>query len=284
MGQDKRRKPFRGAKKKPGARLRAAIENSPLPIKGLTGSQGGELLYGVNPIMEALRAGRRKFYRIVVKEGPIKSPQIKEVLEEAMRRHVPLVEGSMDDIATTVGAEGHQGIVALVSPLPYTRFDDIQERLDGLAQPFVVLLDGVTDPRNFGAVIRSAEALGAEAVIFPAHRAASYTPTAAKTSAGAGERMTLVQVPNIAEAVRKLREESDFYAVAFEGDGDESVTNLPTGKLAIVMGDEGTGVRPLTRKRCDAVVSIPMQGKVGSLNIASAASIACFLASIRSKG
>ncbi|MBF0169478.1 MAG: 23S rRNA (guanosine(2251)-2'-O)-methyltransferase RlmB [Nitrospinae bacterium] len=234
--------------------------------------------------MEALKAGRRKFFRIVVKEGPIKSPQIKEVLEEALRRHVPLVEGSMEEIAQTVGAEGHQGIVALVTSLPYTRFDTLEERLEKLDDPFVVLLDGVTDPRNFGAVIRSAEAMGAEAVIFPAHRAASYTPTAAKTSAGAGERMTLVQVPNIAEAVRKLREESGFYAVAFEGDAGESVTRLPSGKLAIVMGDEGTGVRPLTRKRCDALVSIPMKGTVGSLNIASAASIACFLASTRSKG
>jgi 23S rRNA (guanosine2251-2'-O)-methyltransferase len=275
MTKPKGRGPRGYRKKKTGRRPPSNYTGVATPDFG----PGVEAIYGINPIIEALKAGRRKFIKIIAKEGAIKSPGLKEILDEAARRRLPVGFASIDEIANTVATEGHQGVFALVSPLPYTDFDTLLERLEKVETGFVVLLDGVTDPRNLGAVIRSAEAFGAAAVVIPRHKAASYTAVASKTSAGAGERMTLVQVANIAESVRRLKEEAGVFAVAFEGDAQETIDKLPSGKLAVVLGDEGTGVRPLTKKRCDTTVSIPMAGTVGSLNVSAAASIACYLAS-----
>lgn len=235
-----------------------------------------ETLFGVNPVREALRAGKRKFASVNVKGGADKSKALAAIIDAAGRRGVPVATSDIDTIAKRAGAEGHQGVVANVSPLPLSSLDRIIERTLKLDTPCLAVLDGVQDPRNLGAIIRSAEAFGLGGVIIPDRRSASYTPVAAKASAGAGEHLPICVVTNIAETIRRLRDEG-FYTVAFEKDAQD-VFIKPSGPIAIVMGGEGTGVRPLVIKRCDATAKIPIIGATGSLNVSVASAIAFYLA------
>ncbi|MBI5814576.1 MAG: 23S rRNA (guanosine(2251)-2'-O)-methyltransferase RlmB [Nitrospinae bacterium] len=239
-----------------------------------------ETIFGVNPVTEALKAGRRKFIRIIVKEGHRKGGPVQNVIEAAEQRHIKLDFVSMDEVARVAGAEGHQGIAAVVTPPPYVGLDELIKRCLASPLPTLAVLDSVMDPRNLGAIIRSAEAFGLSGVIFPSDRAAAYTPIAAKASAGAGERMNLCMVTNIAETIRRLRDEG-FACVALEEDAPGDFTKAPDGPLAVVLGGEGTGVRPLVLKRCDYAAKIPMRGKIGSLNVSAAAAIGFYVAAQR---
>ncbi len=239
-----------------------------------------EALFGINPVAEALDAGRRKIYRISIKKGLEKNKKITSIEQLARRRKIPVefLEGTA--IGKIADTQGHQGITALVSPPAYSTLEKIVARSGKSEEsnpPAIAVLDGVQDPRNLGAIIRSAEALGFSALIFPDRRAVTYTPVAAKSSAGAGERINLCRVGNIAQTLVKLKEE-DFSCVALEEDADEVLSAMPQGKLAVVLGGEGTGVRPLVLKRCDYSYRIPLSGKVGSLNVAAAGAIAFHVA------
>ncbi|MBF0418233.1 MAG: 23S rRNA (guanosine(2251)-2'-O)-methyltransferase RlmB, partial [Magnetococcales bacterium] len=155
-------------------------------------------------------------------------------------------------------------------------WDALLDRLDGLEAPILLLLDGIEDPRNLGAIIRSAEAFGVEAVVLPRDRSAPLSGVAVKASAGAAERVDVIRVTNLARAMNELKE----YGVRVIGlDGEAGATlqdGTWRGALAWVLGSEGQGLRRLTRERCDAVVAIPMAGGVGSLNVATAAGIALY--------
>ena len=239
-----------------------------------------EIIFGVNPIAEALKHHKRKFFKIAVKDGYRKNGPLQAIVEEAQRREIRVDVTSYDEVAKLAVSEGHQGIAAAVSPLPYIDLDELLERCMKNPKPSLAVLDSVMDPRNFGAIIRSAEAFGFDGVIFPTDRSTEYTPVAAKASAGAGESLALCRVTNIAETIRKLRDEG-FACVALEEDAPDIVTALPSGPLCVVLGGEGTGVRPLVLKRCDYAAKIPMKGKIGSLNVSIAAAIGFYLASIR---
>jgi len=235
-----------------------------------------EVIFGVNPVTEALRAGSRIFYRIAVKQGIKSSGPIQNITDLAARKKIPVEYAPIDTVARMAGAEGHQGVAALVSPRAYVTLDRLIETARRSPRPVVAVLDGIMDPRNLGAIIRSAEAFGLIGVVFPERRAADYTPVAAKASAGAGERIALCRVTNIAETVRRLREEG-FECVALDSAAREVLGAGPEGPVALVLGGEGTGVRPLVMKRCHRAARIPLTGKIGSLNVSAAAAIAFYL-------
>ncbi|VAX18548.1 23S rRNA (guanosine(2251)-2'-O)-methyltransferase [hydrothermal vent metagenome] len=238
-----------------------------------------EIIFGVNPIVEALRADSRKFHRIVIKKGVKKSGATAQIIDTAKRKKIQIDYADIDAIAKMAGAEGHQGIVAVVSPIAFISLDKLISSSSSQNQA-LALLDGIMDPRNFGAILRSAEAFGIDGLIFPSRKAASYTPVAAKASAGAGERIKLCKVNNIAETVKLLRNEG-YECIAFDSSAKNVFTKAKPGPVAVVLGGEGKGVRPLVAKRCNQTARIAMKGKIGSLNVSSAAAIIFHLVSIR---
>ncbi len=239
-----------------------------------------EIIFGVNPIAEALKADKRKFLRITIKKGVNPSGAIRRIIDTARRRKIVIEYADMDHVAKLAGAEGHQGIAALVSCLSMISLDKLIDYSKNRPNPSLALLDGIQDPGNFGAIIRYAEAFGFDGVIFPAKRAAGYTPVAAKSSAGAGELLRLCRVTNIAETVRRLKDEG-YECIALDSEAAAEFTTPAPGSVAVVLGGEGEGVRPLVKKRCKAAGRIPMKGKVGSLNVSAAAAIVFHIVSAR---
>ena len=239
-----------------------------------------DILYGRNPVREALRA-RRPARRLVVADGLADEPRLREILELAEGRGIAVEtvpRGRLDDIAHT---EHHQGVVGYFHGRPPLRLDRV---LETVRPPALLLaLDGIQDPQNLGALLRSAEAVGADAVIAPRHRAADLTPAAVKASAGASEHVPFVSVPNLAQALARIGE-AGIWRVGLAAEADERYDQvdfrLPT---AIVVGGEGDGLRSLTRRSCDRLVSLPMAGRVGSLN-AAAAGAAILYEAFRQRG
>jgi 23S rRNA (guanosine2251-2'-O)-methyltransferase len=246
----------------------------------IPGPRDAELIYGVNPIREAMRSGKRKFYGIVVKEGA-SSKALREILDIAVKKRIEVITVDPALVSQIAEADGTQGILASVSALPHVRFDTLLERASiatTAGKRFVLaILDGVQDPQNLGAIIRSAEAFKIDAVLYPQRRSASYTASAAKASAGAGEHVPLCVIGNVSETLRTLGD-AGFYRIAMEEDGNADFSAPSDQPLVIVLGGEGTGARPLTLKRCDAVAKIQLHGAVNSLNVSAAAAIAFYLA------
>ena len=239
-----------------------------------------DILYGRNPVLEALRAGRPA-RKLVVADGLAGEPRLGEILELAGERGIPVESsprGRLDDIVHT---EHHQGIAGYFHARPPLALDGL---LAACRPPALLLvLDGIQDPQNLGALIRSAEAVGADGVVIPRHRAAGLTPAAVKASAGASEHLPVVAVTNLAQALVRLGE-AGIWRVGLAADAadryDEADLREPT---AIVIGSEGEGLRPLTRRVCDRLVRLPMAGRVASLN-AAAAGAAILYEAFRQRG
>jgi 23S rRNA (guanosine2251-2'-O)-methyltransferase len=223
-----------------------------------------ELVYGRNPVREALR-GPREVYEIWATERA--ATQIPWV-EHAPRRQIR----SERELSEAAGTREHQGVVAWCDPF---RYADAQE-LVAAENPLLVCLDQVTDPQNFGAVIRSAEGAGATGVVVPAHGSARVTPAVAKASAGAVEHLPIAVVPNLARYLTDIKG-PELWVYAAEAEGALSLWNADlSGGVALVLGAEGKGVRPLVRRTCDAVISIPLAGRIGSLNVSAAAAVVLY--------
>src|SRR4051812_18505860 len=218
-----------------------------------------DILYGRNPIFEALRAGRREVRRIWATAGAAKEPWLEGI-------HLEAADG--DWLTQRAGSDAHQGLVADVGPYPYA---DPAALLTGPA-PLIVALDEVQDPRNLGAIARSAEAAGASGIVIPRHRSAEVTPAAAKASAGAVEHLKIAQVRNVADYLGEAKGAGCWvYGAAAKGRPYREPDY--TGGVVLVMGAEGTGLRPRVRAMCDDVVSLPMRGRVDSLNVSAAAAV-----------
>ena len=225
------------------------------------------LLYGRNPVLEALREGRAD--EVLLARG----------VEPAFTREVEATGArvrwtSRIELDQMVGTTGHQGIVAEIADLAWATVDDILDRAEEKAEPLlIVLLDGITDPRNFGAIIRSAEVLGAHGVVVEERRSAPLSPVVAKTAAGATSYLPVAQTKNLPRLIDQLKEENVWvYGAAGEAAQDLGRTDF-SGKLALVIGAEGEGLRRLVREKCDALVRIPTRGQVQSLNASVAAGI-----------
>ena len=229
----------------------------------------GEVVYGVRPVIEVLRSGRRRVHEILDAVGE------RGVASEAAARKVPVRQvprGRIEDLAQ--GA-AHQGVAARVEPYPYSGLDGILNA----PGPLVLILDSVTDPRNLGAILRVADGAGASGVVVPKDRAVGVTPAAVKASAGASEHVRVARETNLRRALEKMKE-AGVWVYAAEGE-DKSHSSAYTdldlsGPVAFVLGSEGRGVRRLVREGCDGTVYIPMLGAGSSLNVSVAAAVLAF--------
>jgi 23S rRNA (guanosine2251-2'-O)-methyltransferase len=218
-----------------------------------------DVLYGRNPIFEALRAGRREVRRIWATAGAAREPWLEGIQLEA-------ADG--DWLTQRAGSDAHQGLVADVGPYPYA---DPTSLFAGPA-PLIVALDEIQDPRNLGAIARSAEAAGASGMVIPRHRSAEVTAAAAKASAGAVEHLKIAQVRNVADYLAEAKAAGCWvYGAAAKGRPYREPDY--TGGVVLVMGAEGHGLRPRVRAMCDDIVSLPMRGRVDSLNVSAAAAV-----------
>lgn len=242
--------------------------------KAATPKDAPELLVGRNPVVEALRA-QVPATALYVAQGIDIDERIAEAVRVASDRGIPLLEISRAELDRMTGGILHQGIGVQVPAFAYEEFDDVLAKAGEQVAPLLVALDGVTDPRNLGAVVRSAAAFGAHAVVLPERRAAGITATAWRTSAGAAARVPVSRVVNLTRALKRCQEQG-FTVIGLDADGATSLYDLEAavGPLVIVVGSEGRGLSRLVGATCDLRVSIPMASNVESLNASVAAAVA----------
>ena len=236
-----------------------------------------ETIYGRNPVYETLRARRRDVFRLQVVEGAQERGRLLEILELAAGRRIP-VEHVPRPRLDKLG-DSHQGVALEVSGYPYVGLDDILENARLADEPlFVLILDTLQNPQNLGTLIRTAESVGVHGILIPTHRAAEITPAVVSASAGACEHMLVAQA-NLAQSIVALKE-ADAWVVGLDESPESKSTSEVRldGSLAVVVGSEGEGIRPLVRSQCDYLMRLPMQGKVESLNAAVAGSVVLYLA------
>ncbi|GGL09419.1 23S rRNA (guanosine(2251)-2'-O)-methyltransferase RlmB [Deinococcus radiotolerans] len=231
------------------------------------------LLYGRNPVLEALQDGRVS--EVLVARG-VEEAFVAQLKATGVRmKFAPRIE--LDQLA---GTTQHQGVLTEVEDLEWASVDDILDLAEKRGEDLlIVLLDGITDPRNFGAIIRSAEVLGAHGVVVEERRSAPLSPVVAKTAAGATSYLPVAQTKNLPRLMDALKKDGVWvYGAAGEAAQDVRKVDF-SGKVALVIGAEGEGMRRLVREKCDALVSIPVRGRVQSLNASVAAGILLFEAS-----
>lgn len=234
-----------------------------------------ELVFGVNPVREALR-GKREIFELYVQSSAT-DHRLEKILELARERGVRVIRREREDLTRMCGSSHHQGMALKVAPFTYADLDDLIAAAgrDGSAG-FLLVLDGIQDPHNLGALIRTAACAGADGVIIPRDRACGITPTAEKASAGAVETIPVAQVTNIAQALEAMKH-SGYWVYGLSGEADTPLYGVDfSGNIALVIGGEGEGIRPLVRKQCDVLLSIPLYGGVGSLNASVAGGIALY--------
>jgi len=233
-----------------------------------------ELLVGRNPVIEALRA-HVPATALYVAHGVEVDDRITEMLRTAGDRGIAILEVSRSELDRMTGGVLHQGIGLQVPPYSYEPFEDLLAAANEQVMPLLVALDGVTDPRNLGAVVRSVAAFGAHGVFLPERRAAGMTATAWRTSAGAAARVKVSRVTNLTRAVRSCQEQG-YVVAGLDADGEASLYDLEAavGPLVIVVGSEGRGMSRLVGETCDLRVAIPMASEVESLNASVAAAVA----------
>ncbi len=234
-------------------------------------------IYGLAPVLEALRARRRQIHKILIAAGAHQS-RLNELVETARRASVALEKRDRRALDELTGGANHQGVVALIAPLnKKNAYVEAETILDSMGDPpLIALLDGIEDPHNLGAILRTCECAGVDGVFIPEHRAASLNETVAKTSAGAVEYVRIARVTNLVPLIDDLKDRG-LWVVGVEG-GTENIYSDFDLKvpLAVVLGSEGKGIRRLVREKCDAIVSIPMRGKINSLNVSVAAGVVLF--------
>jgi 23S rRNA (guanosine2251-2'-O)-methyltransferase len=227
-------------------------------------------------VRELLMAGKRRVSEIWLLAGMEPSPMVEDIVELANAGRVAVREVGRGAFFAEARCEAPQGVLAKAEALPEADIDDLATGTAG-QPPFLIAVDGVTDPGNLGALMRSAECAGATGVILPRHRAVHVTPTVTKAAAGAVEHLPIAVVGGLPAALTRLRDQG-VWVIGLDGAGDRSVFELPAadGPIALVLGSEGEGLSRLVRQRCDALVAIPLLGQLGSLNVAAAATLACF--------
>ena len=267
----------RGAPARDAAR-RGDDRERPTVRRGAEGAGlGGEQVEGRQAVRELLQANRRRVKQLLMAEGMDPAPILDEIDALAVRRRVKVERVSRRRIDQVARTEGAQGVVALAAPVEETALEKLCEPSKGGRQPFLLVLDGITDPHNLGALLRSAECAGVTGIVLPKHRSVHLSPTVAKVAAGAIEYLPMTLVPGVPSALQKLVG-LGVWTVGLDGDAPRSLYELPLGgePVALVLGSEGEGLAALTRKRCDALAAIPQHGRLSSLNVATAGAIACF--------
>lgn len=239
-------------------------------------------IIGRNPVLEAIKAGR-SIDKILIKKGKYDS-NIIPVIKRAKAAGIIIQEVDKAKLDAIAEGENHQGIIAYVSAYEYSTVNDILAKArEKNEPPFVIICDKITDPHNLGAIIRTANCVGAHGIIIPKRGAAGLNSVAAKTSAGAVEYTPVAKVTNIAETIEALKKEGLWIAAADMDGGSMYEADLK-GALGLVIGSEGEGIGRLVKERCDFIVSIPMSGEINSLNASVAAGVLMYEALRQRKG
>jgi 23S rRNA (guanosine2251-2'-O)-methyltransferase len=235
----------------------------------------GELIFGVNPVKESLQ-GTRGAFNLYVQIGA-SDHRVEKIIRLAEERGVAVHRRDKADLTRMCASSHHQGIALEVEPFRYADFNDLLTSIGQTgAAGFVLVLDAIQDPHNLGALIRSAACAGVDCVIIPKDRACGITAAAEKTSAGAVETVPVAMVTNVAQTLETLKK-LGYWVYGLDGAAKQSVYQTDfSGNVVLVVGGEGEGIRPLVRKQCDVVVSIPQYGGVSSLNASVAGGIAMF--------
>jgi 23S rRNA (guanosine2251-2'-O)-methyltransferase len=238
-------------------------------------SKKHDLIFGINPVLETLKASSQDLLEILVAvaEGSDR-PALHLVRQEASRRGVPLLSIESKTLDYLVRGQRHQGVVARVQPYRYLSFADLIEKINGPSTPErILILDGFTDPRNFGALLRTADGAGVRNIVIPKDRSVDVTPVAMKASAGAARHVNIVKVTNLRRAISELKEHG-YWIIGLDAKSKDTIYEASFPKrLGILLGNEGTGARPINLRECDLRVSIPMLGKVSSLNVSVAGAV-----------
>lgn len=245
--------------------------------------EGPACVYGVRPVEELLEGESDRVVRVHFAEGH-HGAALGRLLAAAKARHLPYLFEARSRLDTLAGGARHQGVVAEVAAVPYADLETVIAR--ALADPpgLIVVLDGIEDPRNLGAVIRTAEAAGCHGMIVPKRHAAPLTGVAAKTSAGASLLLPLARVENTVRALETLKTRG-FWVYGLDAAAETPVSGPDYGApVALVMGAEGKGLRPLVARACDALVRIPLKGRTPSLNVSAAAAVGIFAVRARREG
>jgi 23S rRNA (guanosine2251-2'-O)-methyltransferase len=250
---------------------------------------GGDQVEGRQAVRELLLAGTRRVHEVWMEADAGDASILRDIHELAEANRVPVNVVGRGRFSTRARSEAPQGVLALAAPLPEADLDDLiaaRRPAPGRARgggddpagaPFLVALDGVTDPVNLGAILRSAECAGATGVVLPRHRAVHVTPAATKAAAGAVEHLPIAVVGGLPAALARMRD-AGVHVVGLESQAATSLYDVaaPAGPVCLVLGAEGRGLSRLVRERSDELVAIPMHGRLGSLNVSAAAALACF--------
>jgi 23S rRNA (guanosine2251-2'-O)-methyltransferase len=230
---------------------------------------GGEQVEGRRAVLELLRSGRRKARAVYLSNTVSRDDTVKEIVERAGGTLKGVAPERVEQMARS---DVHQGVLAMTTPLRAVDIDDLL----AVKNAFLVAVDGVTDPRNLGAIMRSAETAGATGLLLPRHRSARVTPVVAKAAAGAIEYLPIALVGGIPASIERAAR-AGCWSVGLDERGDRSLFDLDLADqpIMLVLGSEGSGLARLTRDRCDVLVEIPMHGKLESLNVSAAATLAC---------
>lgn len=234
-----------------------------------------ETLYGIHPVIEALKAGRRKFYEIyLTRENP--AGRLDNILRLCKDRNISIAQLKSEQLSVLANTSEHQGIGAKVSGYPIESLNQMLDRQNSMDSGLILMLDHVVDPHNLGALIRTALAVGVQGVIIPKDRSAPPTPAASKASAGAMEHMHMAKVTNLVTTIKKIKAEG-FWVAGLDRSAPKSIfeTDL-TVPLTLVVGAEEKGLRPLVKHACDFLISIPQIGPLDSLNAAVAGAVVMY--------
>ncbi|MGN8836355.1 23S rRNA (guanosine(2251)-2'-O)-methyltransferase RlmB [Mitsuokella jalaludinii] len=231
-----------------------------------------DVLVGRNAVTEALKSGRG-INKLWIASGD-REGSVSEIAALAKERGIVMQYVERAKIESFAGGHRHQGVLAYVAPVPYAELDDILKAAEAKGEaPFLVLLDELEDPHNLGALLRTADATGVHGILIPKRRSVSLNATVAKTSAGAVEYVPVARIGNIAQTLKKLKEKG-FWVAGADMDGEKAYYEADlTGPLVLVVGSEGRGMSRLTKEACDFIVSMPMVGRINSLNASVAGSI-----------
>jgi len=232
-----------------------------------------EILFGIHPVYEALKAGKRSFFELyLTKDKNGLSPRLEETVSLAESMDIPVKIVNPQKMKTITDSEVHQGIGARVSPYPFAGMSDIIDDSD----PFILILDSIVDTHNLGALVRTAHCAGVTGIIIPADRAARPSPAVSKASAGALEHVLLVQAVNLVNTINELKKKG-IWTFGLAPDAGRSVFETDfKGPGALIIGGEEKGIRPLVKKQCDFLISIPQKGCIDSLNASVAGAVVMY--------
>jgi len=247
------------------------------PRRSTNEGLGGEQVEGRQAVRELLLANRRDTREIWMAADLDPAPVLSDIRELAAEARVVIKEVGRNKLDAAARTDAPQGVIAFARPLPDVDLEYLLRPGPGGEQPFLLLSDGITDPGNLGALLRSAECAGVTGVVLPRHRAVHITPTVAKAAAGSVEHLPMALVGGMPKTIQELQK-AGVTVIGLDERGDRTLWDLTVGSgpVALVLGAEGPGLARLVRERCDEVVSIPMRGRLSSLNVATAGALACF--------